>query len=173
MNIRVERLTARALQAYRALMLEAYASVPDAFTSTAQERALAPEAWWIRRLDDPSGLSLVLGAWQGEALVGTVALEFSDRSKLRHKGHVIGLYVQPVARGQGVAAALMAQALECARQRPGLLVLTLTVTEGNRAAESLYRSFGFDEFGLEPMAIATPEGFRAKRHLWCRLTPGG
>ena len=52
MNIRVERLTATALEAYRGLMLEAYAQVPDAFTSTAQERALAPEAWWIRRLEE-------------------------------------------------------------------------------------------------------------------------
>ena len=29
------------------------------------------------------------------------------------------------------------------------------------------------KFGDRIMAIATPEGFRAKRHLWCRLTPGG
>jgi hypothetical protein len=36
--------------AYRDLMLEAYAAHPDAFTSSAVERAALPLAWWERRL---------------------------------------------------------------------------------------------------------------------------
>ena len=35
---------------YRSLLLEAYASSPEAFTSTSDERALEPESWWVKRL---------------------------------------------------------------------------------------------------------------------------
>ena len=36
---------------YRALMLEGYERHPDAFTSSAAERAAFPMAWWESRLD--------------------------------------------------------------------------------------------------------------------------
>ncbi|MNY83742.1 hypothetical protein D3C86_2267210 [compost metagenome] len=47
--------------------------------------------------------------------------------------------------------------------------MTLTVTEGNASAIALYESLGFKTFGVEPMAIATPEGFKAKVHMWVEL----
>ena len=150
---------------YRALMLEAYEQAADAFTSTAAERALAPESFWIQRIGSPAGLALALGAFEGERLVGTVALEFSSKPKTRHKALVIGMYVSPAARGQGAARALLQAAIEQAQARGGIERLTLTVTEGNEPALHLYRSLGFERFGVEPMAIHTPGGFKAKVHM--------
>lgn len=49
MPLTIARLTEADAPAYRALMLEAY-EVPDAFTSTPQERAAAPTSFWIGRL---------------------------------------------------------------------------------------------------------------------------
>ena len=48
-------------------------------------------------------------------------------------------------------------------------VVNLTVTEGNAAAIRLYESVGFTTFGAEPMAIATPTGFKSKVHMWLNL----
>ena len=76
-------LTAADFQNYRALMLEAYAQSPEAFTSTPEERAAEPESWWLRRIADPNGLTVVFGAFQDEDLVGTVAVEFSGKPKTR------------------------------------------------------------------------------------------
>lgn len=76
------------------------------------------------------------------------------------------MFVHELARGQGVARALVTAALEEAASRPGVEVVTLTATEGNRPAISLYESFGFKTFGLEPLAIKTPEGFKSKVHMW-------
>jgi ribosomal protein S18 acetylase RimI-like enzyme len=59
-----------------------------------------------------------------------------------------------------------------ARAKEGVLLLTLTVTDGNEPAVELYRSAGFEVFGIEPMAILTPSGFRAKVHMWLALQPG-
>lgn len=154
---------------YRELMLEAYELAADAFTSTAGERAAEPEAFWVKRIADPSGLSAAFGAFEDEELVGTVALEFSAKPKTKHKGLVIGMYTAPAARGKGVGRALLEGLVEHARAKDGLLSLTLTVTEGNEPAVNLYRSFGFRTFGLEPMAINTPSGFKGKVHMWLPL----
>jgi RimJ/RimL family protein N-acetyltransferase len=151
---------------YRALMLQAYEQAADAFTSTAEERAAEPESWWLRRIADPKGLNIAFGAFDGSRLVGSVALEFSSKPKTRHKALVIGMYVVPSHRGSGTARALLDAAIDHALRRPGVQLLTLTVTEGNDAALRLYRAAGFEAFGTEPMAILTPLGFKAKVHMW-------
>lgn len=156
---------------YRALMLRAYADDAEAFTSTPEERAAHSEAWWVQRIAHDQGLGVAFGAFDDDRLVGTVALEFSTRTKTRHKGLVIGMFVEPQARGRGLAGALMAAAIAHAQARPGLRLLTLTATEGNEAALRVYRAHGFQAFGVEPMAIWTPEGYRAKVHMWRGLHP--
>ena len=150
-------------------MLHAYEAAGDAFTSTAQERAAEPESWWVRRLANPESLTVVFGALEGEELVGTVTVEFSAKTRTKHKAHLIGMFVAESARGLGVSKALLEAALDAARARRGVAVVTLTVTEGNLPATSLYRSFGFQVFGVEPMAISTPDGFRSKVHMWLPL----
>ena len=102
---------------YRALMLEAYELATDAFTSTAAERVTEPLSFWEKRIADPSGLSVAFGAFEGGALIGSVALEFSAKPKTKHKGHVIGMYVAPTARGTRAGRALMQAAV--ARAGPG------------------------------------------------------
>lgn len=151
---------------YRELMLAAYTLAADAFTSTAEERAAEPESFWVRRIADPSGLGAALGAFEGDALVGTVAVEFSAKPKTRHKAHLIGMYVQPAARGTGAGRALVEAAIVHAQSREGVSVLQLTVTEGNEPAIRLYRAAGFEAFGVEPLAILTPSGFKSKVHMW-------
>ena len=60
-------------------------------------------------------------------------------------------------------------ALTAARARSEIRLITLTVTEGNAPAITLYERCGFRPFGTEPMAIATPEGYKAKVHMWVPL----
>ncbi|GAP35014.1 GNAT family N-acetyltransferase [Piscinibacter sakaiensis] len=159
-------LTAADLPAYQPLMLHAYAAAADAFTSTAEERAAAPEAWWLQRVADPAGLGRAFGAFDDAGrLVGTVSVEFSAKPKTRHKALVIGMFVREAARGQGLGRRLLQAALDEAAARPGVFLVTLTVTEGNAPALALYRGAGFTVFGTEPLAIATPQGYRGKVHM--------
>ena len=167
--MRIVRLSADHAEPYRQLMLEAYELAADAFTSTPEERATEPLSWWIKRIDDPHGLSAAFGAFDGDDLVGTVALEFSAKPKTRHKALVIGMYVRPACRGTGAGKALLAAAIAHAQAQPGLLVVQLTVTQGNESAINLYKAAGFEVFGTEPMAILTPSGFKGKLHMWKSL----
>ena len=75
------------------------------------------------------------------------------------------MYVEPAARGRGAGRALLRAIIDHALDRDELRVLTLTVTDGNEAAVELYRSVGFTAFGVEPLAILTPTGFKAKVHM--------
>jgi RimJ/RimL family protein N-acetyltransferase len=164
--MRICSLTAPDAAAYRDLMLEAYVLAADAFTCTAEERAQEPESWWVKRIADPSGLSASFGAKVGNDLVGTVAIEYSSKPKKKHAALIIGMYVRASARGKGMGRALLEAAIDHASQRPGTIILTLTVTEGNQSAIRLYREAGFQAWGTQPMAIATPAGYKGKVHMW-------
>jgi RimJ/RimL family protein N-acetyltransferase len=163
--MRITALTPADAPQYRELMLEAYVQAADAFTSTAEERAEEPLSWWANRIASGAGLSQSFGVFQSEQLVGTVALEYSAKPKTRHSALVIGMYVRPVARRRGAGAQLMQAAIAAAQEKPGIRMLRLTVTEGNEAAIRLYESVGFSAWGVEPMAILTPSGYKAKVHM--------
>ncbi len=167
--MRITQLNASNATRYRKLMLQAYELASDAFTSTAAERVTEPESFWVKRIADPSGLSAVFGACDGEKLVGTVAVEFSAKPKTKHKASLIAMYVSPQVRGKGVGRALLEAAIEYARARAGMLQFRLTVTEDNAQAIALYSAAGFQSFGIEPMAIWTPTGYKGKVHMWLSL----
>ena len=167
--MQIARLTPADAMAYKALMLHAYEYAADSFTSTPHERASHPDGWWINRIADPAGLSLVWGAFAEAGLVGTVSVEFSARAKTRHKGLIVAMFVREECRGRGVARELMRVAIDHGLEREGLRLLQLEVTQGNGAAERLYQSLGFQSFGVEPMAVLTPNGYRSKVHMWLDL----
>ena len=162
----INLLTASDATAYRELMLEAYIRAADAFTSTAEERAAEPESWWVKRIAHPHGLSVAFGAREGTELLGTVALEYSEKPKTKHSALLIGMYVRDQAKGKGLGMVLLQAAIRHAEAREGTKVITLTVTEGNAPAVRLYAAAGFQAWGSEPMAIATPSGYKAKVHMW-------
>ncbi len=164
--MQIVRLTPADAMAYKALMLHAYEHAADSFTSTPQERALQPDSWWINRIADPAGLSVVWGAFTEAGLVGTVSVEFSARAKTRHKALIVAMFVREECRGEGVARQLMRAAIQYGLEREGLRLLQLEVTQGNTAAERLYESLGFQSYGVEPMAVLTANGFRSKVHMW-------
>jgi ribosomal protein S18 acetylase RimI-like enzyme len=164
------RLTPQHAQAYRALMLDAYAQHPDAFTSSVGERAALPLAWWQARLaEGPNVAEAVWASIAGEVIQGVAGLSFERREKVRHKATLFGMYVRPDVRGQGLGRQLVDAVLAHARTCPEISLLQLTVTDGNAGAIALYRAAGFEAWGHEPWAVRVGEGFVHKQHMWCPL----
>ncbi|MFW0757965.1 GNAT family N-acetyltransferase [Pseudomonas sp. H11T01] len=163
----IQRLSPQHAMRYRALMLEAYGLHPEAFTSSVAERAAMPLAWWESRLT--SDLDRVLGAFEGDNLVGIVGLAFEPREKARHKATLFGMYVSAGFRHGGLGYQLVQAALAEARVHQGLKLIQLTVTAGNNAAFALYQRCGFVQFGLEPLAVRVGEEYLDKIHMWREL----
>lgn len=169
----VERLDPSFAAAYRALMLEAYAAHPDAFTSSVGEREALPLAWWEKRLDaSPAADEQVFAVLRAGRLVGVAGLAFETREKARHKAKLFGMYVPPAERGQGPGRRLVDRVLAEAAFHAGIRVIQLSVTHGNTAAVALYERCGFRQFGLEPMAVTVASGFVAKIHMWREVGDG-
>ena len=151
-------------------MLDAYERHPDAFTSSAAERAALPPAWWEKRLaPGDNAADVVLGAFIDATLAGVVGLSFETRTKARHKATLFGMYVPPSSRHAGLGRTLVDAALAHAAARPGIAIVQLTVTAGNTSAQTLYERCGFIPFGTEPYAVALGGGFVSKVHMWRRV----
>ena len=142
-------LTAFDTAPYKALMLHAYEHAADAFTSTPEERAKESNGWWLKRIAHPEGLTVAFGYFDGEDLIGTVALEFSVKPKTKHKALIVGMYVLPSSRGKGSARALMQSAIQFCASRLDIRAIKLEVTAGNAPAVNLYQSLGFAAYGSE------------------------
>ena len=103
----------------------------------------------------------VLVAVADAEIVGSVHVEGS-----RHGFGEIGMAVARQWRGRGVGSALLAAAIEWARER-GLHKLSLAVFAHNVAAIALYRKFGFVEEGRRVKHYR-----RASGELWDALEMG-
>lgn len=161
MNIRL--LTEADAPAFLALRIEALAHEPYAFTlSLEDERKQTPEsiAYRLRREG-----SLMLGAFSDAGLVGMVGLGRDLSPKTRHKAVVNGLYVSQQARGQKMGRALMSDLIGRARGCPELEQLILWVAVSQKRAQALYRSLGFEAFGLEKRALKVGTTYVDYEHL--------
>ncbi|MBX2839878.1 MAG: GNAT family N-acetyltransferase [Gammaproteobacteria bacterium] len=166
----IKRLVPADAEAYRALMLRAFREEPDAFTSSLAEREKQPLSWWQETLSTEDNTStVVLGAEFDTALVGVGGIKFSEREKTNHKAGVFGMYVAEEARGRKLATHLLQGLIDIARQNSSTEVLQLTVTDGNKAATQLYLQNDFIQFGAEPFAVRTADGYVSKLHLWRRV----
>ena len=141
--------------AYRTLRLRALKEHPTAFISSyAQQKDWPLETFaqrLLRTLD--SADSFNLGCFAEENLVGTVGFFRHDGPKRMHIGAIVGMHVAAEQQGNGYGRALLAAALDRARQMHGLAVIHLGVESNNERAKSLYASFGFETYGIEKQAI--------------------
>lgn len=143
-----------------AVRLRAVREHPRAFGWTAEEVLHMPPAERARRFrDDWLEGGVMLGAFVDHRLVGTLGLARPSRAKRRHRGEIRSVYVAPEARGAGIAAALLAEAIRRAGVTPGLEVLGLSVGEDNAPARRLYERFGFEAYGVEHRALKVDGGY--------------
>jgi ribosomal protein S18 acetylase RimI-like enzyme len=121
---------------------------------------LAPEAadsfWRDSLAAADRGERIVLGAFDGEDLIGTVTLLLSLPPNQPHRAEIAKMMTRISHRGRGVARALMgeAEATAIAHGRT-LLVLDTAVDDG---ASGLYERMGFQLTGVIPDYALKPHG---------------
>jgi ribosomal protein S18 acetylase RimI-like enzyme len=139
---------------------------PEAFGSSYEEALAAGVERQRERFLQPN--AFILGAFDGEALVGAVGCFQERRAKTRHKAVIWGMYVAAEARRRGGGRALMEAAIARAREWPEVEQIQLSVVTTNQAARRLYRSLGFEVYGLEPAALKVDGRDLDEEHMLLR-----
>jgi ribosomal protein S18 acetylase RimI-like enzyme len=146
-QIQIRRLAPADAALYRDIRLEGLRDSPEAFGSTFDAENTRPLTFFSDRI----GGSEAFGAFHGAELVGIAGLLIREGQKEAHKGLLVGMYVRPSARRQGVGRQLVETIVECARHRVELI--QLAVVSNNESARRLYARLGFVEYGLEKKAL--------------------
>jgi len=120
----------------------------------------APEAaaqFWQGALEAAArGERIVLGAWEGESLVGTVTLLLDMPPNQPHRGEIAKMMTRVSHRGRGIATALLREA-EAAAITHGKTLLVLD-TASEEGAAPLYEALGYTLTGLIPDYALKPRG---------------
>lgn len=117
----------------------------DTFSRPWSYDALAEE------LQNPLAVFLVAEDLDAEKAVGYLGMHH-----ILDEGAIANLAIHPGYRRQGIASALLKEAIAYA-ERHDLQRLTLEVRTSNQAAIALYRQFGFELDGIRPGFYDSPK----------------
>jgi ribosomal protein S18 acetylase RimI-like enzyme len=145
------------------LRLEALENDPFAFGMAVEEHAATSVETIAERFREPRNFTL--GAFEGGELIGMMTFVRDRSVKSGHKGNIYGVYVAPAHRGRGVGRALLDTLLEKAKKDSTLEQILLAVATVQTAARQLYRSRGFQSFGIEPNALKVGGTYIDEDHM--------
>ncbi len=119
---------------------------PDAYGGTLEEALGRPKSYWKERAAaSADGTSQkTFAATAGRLWVGIVTCFIQEESPT--DGYIVGMWVDPGWRKQGVGRSLLEAASEWSR-RKGLKSVRLHVNEAIQPARRLYESLGFEYTG--------------------------
>ncbi|MFJ3384893.1 MULTISPECIES: GNAT family N-acetyltransferase [unclassified Curtobacterium] len=136
MTIELRALTADDWRVWRPVRLAALADAPDAFGSRLRDWVDAPEEQWRTRLAIPGALDLL--AFDGDRAVGMASGTPGDGDR----AELISMWVDPSARGRGVAG-LLIDAIARWAAATGATALELAVMPDNDVARRTYERHAF------------------------------
>ncbi len=132
---------------------------PEAFDQTAEEAIATTDHrhldWIAIRNEFPE--NFVLGAFEGDLLLGVAGLHREETFKQRHRALVWSVYVRAEARGRGLGRQLMGLVIAESRKMDRLEILTLEVSSTQNQARSLYQSLGFVSTGGSSRLYKLPD----------------
>ncbi len=171
MPVRIRELEERDAPSYRLLRLRALKEHPTAFSSSYEQQRDWPVEAFAERLraaHDSSG-SFMLGCFDGQDLIGTVAFLREHGPRRMHGGVIASMHVAAEQQRKGHGRALLVAALDRARGIQGLSLVRLAVESTNEAARSLYASVGFETYGTEEDALLVDGEFYHHELMVLRL----
>ena len=119
-------------------------------------REVAADFWKDSLTRAAHGGRVVLGAWEGDDLIGTVTLDLATPPNQPHRAEIAKLMTRVRHRGRGVARSLMMEAERIAIERGRTLLVLDTAAEGGAAG--LYEGLGYQRVGIIPGYALKPHG---------------
>jgi ribosomal protein S18 acetylase RimI-like enzyme len=147
-HLKIRELGASDAADFQALRLQSLLEFPSAFSSSHSEECDLSLSVVAERIA-PTPHGCVFGAFAESQFVGILGLAREKPQKLAHKAFIWGMFVAPRYRVSGIGRTLVQTAIAKAAAMSGVRQINLGVNAKNTAALELYRSCGFEQFGLE------------------------
>ncbi len=148
MNITYQTLKPSHAKQYRQIRLESLKNFPDNFGSSYEEESMRDKLAFETYIEQQTKDKFIVGAFDGEALIGICGFAGDNNKKSRHRGTIIQMYVKPAYSCKGIGLQLLQTTIDEAFKIPGIEQLVLGVITSNDSANKIYEKAGFKEFGL-------------------------
>jgi GNAT superfamily N-acetyltransferase len=148
-GLEIFQATSADWRSVRDVRLRALEDAPDAFGSTHAREEGFSEADWTRRLSREDCVTFL-------ARLGDRTAGIAGGQQERASVELVSMWVDPAARGNGVARTLVEAVVEWARN-VGEERVRLWVTAGNDSAYRLYERCGFVATGQRQRLPSNPE----------------
>ena len=136
------------LDQYIALRQRCLKEYPDNFGNTYKEEAENKFPKLLPAIKGTDTDSFAYGAFTTDNnLIGLCGFIREPRVKTAHRGEVIQMFVDTAYAGKGIGKQLLKHTIDKAFENPAIEQIILSLVYGNKAAEGLYKSMGFVEYG--------------------------
>ena len=134
---------------FRRVRLECLEKFPDNFGTLYADEAVKPKLYFEDLIERNLPDEFFFGAFDGENLIGIAGFVRGERTKTRHRGEIVAMYVNPDFRGQRVGENLLRALIKAVFEIDGIEQVHLTVVADNATAVKLYEKIGFESFGVQ------------------------
>ena len=165
MTTSIRRLVPADSPAYREIRLTSLAEFPASFGASFEEENQRDDSEFEQSIDSSARTAFVLGAFDGDSLVGICRFQQEGRGKTQHRGGLQSMYVRPACAGRGIGRLLVQQAVAEAFADPAIQLIMLGVVADNAAANRLYESLEFEEYGRLPNYLLVNGTFHTMRFM--------
>jgi RimJ/RimL family protein N-acetyltransferase len=135
------------LENYKAIRYRCLQEYPDNFGTTLEEELASKFPKLEPAIKGIDKDSFAFGAFDGDNLIGICGFVREPRTKTKHRGEVIQMFVDTAYAGKGIGKALLKHTIDKAFENPAIEQITLSLVYGNEKAEKLYKQLGFVEYG--------------------------
>jgi RimJ/RimL family protein N-acetyltransferase len=151
------RLGAADANRFKAMRVEATLESPASVKSTPEEEMEKSIDEFQKKLSWDTH-NYVLGAFDGDELIGIAGLRRERGAKIHHTAVLWGIYVTPQYRSRGVAKHLVKAILDIAEGIAEVTQIKLCVHTRNAPARQVYASSGFKSYGIEKNVVRIGAG---------------
>ena len=149
MQISYRKLKSSEARSFRRVRLECLQKFPESFGTLYEDEAGKAKLYFEEIIEQDSADVIFFGAFAGDDLIGIAGFVRGNRTKTRHRGELVSMYVNPDFHGQKVGENLLRELLKVVFDLEGIEQIHLTVVAGNAPAVRLYERIGFETFGLQ------------------------
>lgn len=149
MQIIYRKLKSEDASAFRHVRLECLRKFPESFGTIYEDEIGKEKLYFEEMIEQNLPDIFFYGAFAGDDLIGEAGFVRGNRTKTRHRGEIVAMYVNPDFHGQKVGENLLRALIKAVFKLDGIESIELTVVADNDSAVRLYERVGFETFGVQ------------------------